>query len=70
MSDLTRVMSVRLPEALAAQLDVVAQILGIPTSEAIRIALAAYVAEMRANPAIREGLRRRIEETQRMLGKD
>jgi predicted transcriptional regulator len=59
--------TVRLPDALAEDLAAVAETDGIPSSEAIRQAVAAHVAARRADPEFQARLRASIERNRRIL---
>jgi metal-responsive CopG/Arc/MetJ family transcriptional regulator len=63
----TRATTIRLPEPLADELDLVARVDGVPVSEAIRLAISAYITRRRADPQFRERLRARIEADRRIL---
>lgn len=67
MTEPFRTTSIRLPETLAARLDLVAEAQGIAMVEAIRRAITAYVDDPRIRKTIRESLRQRVEQVQQML---
>lgn len=62
-----KVMSLRLPEALAAEIAAVARAEGIPVSQAIREAIENHVAMLSADKAFKERLKKRLEEDQKIL---
>lgn len=62
-----RVISLRLPEDLAANVEMVARIEGKPMSGFITDALAAQVEATRADPEFQARLKERIEADQRIL---
>lgn len=62
-----KVMSLRLPEGLAAEIAAVARAEGIPVSQAIRKAIENYVAALSADKAFKERLKKRLEEDQKIL---
>ena len=67
MTEPLRTTTIRLPEALAARLDLAAESQGIAMVEAIRLAITAYVDAPRVRAAVREGLRKRVEQAQQLL---
>lgn len=60
-------MTIRLPEALAAKLRIVAQAQGISMNSALQTAVAAYVDDPNLQEKIRDGLQRRIDEARQAL---
>ncbi|HEU4461634.1 MAG TPA: ribbon-helix-helix protein, CopG family [Solirubrobacterales bacterium] len=62
-----KVMSLRLPEGLAAEIAAVARAEGIPVSQAIREAIENHVAALSADQAFKERLKKRLAEDQRIL---
>jgi Arc/MetJ-type ribon-helix-helix transcriptional regulator len=58
----TRVMSVRLPEELAAEIEAIARVERVSVSEAIRAAAYRYIACRRADKDFQKQLRKRMEE--------
>lgn len=65
----TRVMTIRLPEDVADELEVVARVDDMPVSEAVREAIASHIAERRADPAFQRRLRERIEADRLILAR-
>jgi predicted DNA-binding protein len=63
----TKAMSLRLPEALAAELAAVARTDGTPISEAVREAIEKHIAERRADPDFQKRLQRRLEADHKVL---
>ena len=63
----TRAMSLRLPEAMAAELAAVARTDGMPISEAVRKAIEKHIAERRADEDFQERLKKRLQEDQEVL---
>ena len=63
----TKVLSLRLPEEIAAELTAVARTNGVSVSRAIRLAVEDYVANERADKAFKERLKRRLEEDREIL---
>jgi antitoxin component of RelBE/YafQ-DinJ toxin-antitoxin module len=63
----TKVLSLRLPEEIAAELTAVARTNGISVSKAIRFAVEDYVANERADKAFKARLKKRIEEDRETL---
>jgi predicted DNA-binding protein len=62
-----KVMSLRLPEDIAAEIAAVARADGIPVSQAIREAIENHIAARSADEAFRERLKRRLAEDQKIL---
>jgi Arc/MetJ-type ribon-helix-helix transcriptional regulator len=58
----SKVMSLRLPEKLAAELAAVARGDDMPVSETIRKAIENHIADRRADTAFKERLKQRLEE--------
>lgn len=68
MSDaFTRVTTVRLTEEQAVEVELVARIYGISTSDLIRIAIAEYLTKRKSEVEFRQRLARRIEQDRRIL---
>lgn len=63
----TKVLSLRLPEEIAAELAAVARTNGISMSKAIRFAVEDYVANERADKAFKARLKQRLEEDREIL---
>ena len=63
----TRAMSLRLPEAMAAELAAVARTDEMPISEAVREAIEKHIAERRADKDFQERLKKRLQEDQEVL---
>lgn len=63
----TRVMTIRLPEDVADELEAVARVDDMPVSGAIREAIAAHIEARRADPAFQQRLRERIQADRRIL---
>jgi metal-responsive CopG/Arc/MetJ family transcriptional regulator len=63
----TKVLSVRMPPELAAQIDAMARAEGVSTSEAMRAAAYRYIATRRADQDFKERLRKRLEEDAEIL---
>jgi metal-responsive CopG/Arc/MetJ family transcriptional regulator len=63
----TKVMSLRLPAELAAQIDAVARTEGVSISETMRAAAYRYVASRRADHDFQERLKKRLEEDREVL---
>jgi len=62
-----RVMSLRLPEHLGAELQAVARAEEVPISEVIRAAIYKHIAERRADKGFQEQLRKRMEADREVL---
>jgi predicted DNA-binding protein len=62
-----KVMSLRLPEGIAAEIAAVARADGIPVSQAIREAIEAHIAARSADKAFKERLKKRLAEDQEIL---
>ena len=62
-----KAMTIRLTADQAAELDTVAAVDEQPVSQVIRVAIAGHIEERKRDAAFRDGLRQRIERTQRML---
>jgi Arc/MetJ-type ribon-helix-helix transcriptional regulator len=58
----TKVMSLRLPEELAAEIEGIARVEGVSVSEAIRASIYRYIACRRADKDFQQRLRKRMEE--------
>jgi len=67
MSDEKRVTTIRLPAGLADEVEFVARVDGVPASEFMREAIAARIANRRADPEFRKRLQERMEADQRIL---
>lgn len=65
----TRVTTVRLPEDLAADAEMVARIDGLPMSRLIDAAIAEHIKQRRADPEFRKRLKERIEADQKLLAR-
>jgi metal-responsive CopG/Arc/MetJ family transcriptional regulator len=65
----TRVTTIRLPEQLARDVELVARIERLTTSEFIRMAVDAYVRQHIADPDFRQRLARRIEDERTILNR-
>lgn len=63
----TKATTIRLPEDLAEQLEVIARVDEMPVSEAIRTAIAAHINARRADPQFQQRLRDRLEADRRIL---
>jgi Arc/MetJ-type ribon-helix-helix transcriptional regulator len=59
--------SLRLPEAMAAELAAVARADGISVSEVVREAVAKHIAERRADAEFRQRLKQILEEERKLL---
>jgi Arc/MetJ-type ribon-helix-helix transcriptional regulator len=64
---MSRVMSLRIPEAMADEIGAVARTDGVSTSEAIREAIGGHIAARRADQEFRARLRKRLEEDREVL---
>lgn len=62
-----KVMSLRLPEDIAAEIAAVARADGIPVSQAIREAIDNHIATRSADEAFKERLKKRLAEDQKIL---
>jgi hypothetical protein len=62
-----RVTTVRMTEEQAVEVELVARVLGISTSELIRTAIAEYLAKRKSEVEFRQRLARRIEQDRRIL---
>lgn len=60
-------MTLRLPEAQAEALDTVAEILGLPVVEVVRLAVAEYIDHRRREPHFQRRLRDSVERVQRAM---
>lgn len=63
----TRATTIRLPEDLADELELVARVDEMPVSEAVRAAIAAHIAMRRRNIAFQDRLRERVNADRRIL---
>ena len=63
----TKVLSLRLPEEIAAEITAVARANGVSVSRAIRVAIEDYVATERADKAFKARLKKRLEEDRELL---
>lgn len=63
----TKVLSLRLPEEIAAEITAVARANGVSVSMAIRFAVEDYVAAQRADKAFKNRLKKRLEEDRELL---
>ncbi|HET8814497.1 MAG TPA: ribbon-helix-helix protein, CopG family [Solirubrobacterales bacterium] len=63
----TKVLSLRLPEEIAAEIAAVARANGVSVSRAIRLAIEDYVATERADKAFKARLQKRLEEDRELL---
>jgi metal-responsive CopG/Arc/MetJ family transcriptional regulator len=63
----SKVISLRLPEKLAAELAVVARADDMPVSEAIRKAIEEYIAARGTDQAFKQRLKQRLEEDREVL---
>jgi predicted transcriptional regulator len=63
----TKVLSLRLPEEIAAEIAAVARANGVSVSRAIRMAIEDYVAVQRADKAFKARLQKRLEEDRELL---
>ncbi|HET8815270.1 MAG TPA: ribbon-helix-helix domain-containing protein [Solirubrobacterales bacterium] len=62
-----RVISVRMPDELAEQIDAMARAEGVSVSEAMRAAAYRYIATRRSDHDFQERLRKRLEEDREVL---
>ncbi len=62
-----KVISVRMPDELAAQVEAMARAEGVSISEAMRAAAYRYIASRRADQDFKERLRKRLEEDAEIL---
>ena len=62
-----KVISVRMPDELAAQVEAMARAEGVSVSEAMRAAAYRYIASRRADQDFKERLRKRLEEDAEIL---
>lgn len=62
-----KIISVRMPVELAAQIDAMARAEGVSVSEAMRAAAYRYIATRRAAQDFKERLRKRLEEDAEIL---
>lgn len=62
-----KVISVRMPDELVAQIDAMARAEGVSVSEAMRAAAYRYIATRRADQEFKERLRKRLEEDAEIL---
>lgn len=67
MADRATAMTVRLPADLAEQLDLVATVDGQTQADIIRIAVNAYIATRKTNPAFQRALAEHVERYQRLV---
>ena len=65
--DAHKAMTIRLTTNQAEDLNTVAAVDGVPISQVIRTAIAGHIEERKRDEAFQDGLRQRIEKTQRML---
>jgi metal-responsive CopG/Arc/MetJ family transcriptional regulator len=63
----TKVLSVRMPAELAAQIDAMARAEGVSVSEAMKAAAYRYIATRRADHDFQERLKKRLEEDREVL---
>ncbi|HET7052443.1 MAG TPA: ribbon-helix-helix domain-containing protein [Solirubrobacterales bacterium] len=63
----TKVISIRMPDELAGQIDAMARAEGVSVSEAMRAAAYRYIAIRRADQDFKERLRKRLEEDAEIL---
>lgn len=63
----TKVISIRMPDELAGQIDAMARAEGVSVSEAMRAAAYRYIATRRADQDFKERLRKRLEEDAEIL---
>jgi predicted transcriptional regulator len=63
----TKVLSLRLPEEIAAEIAAVAHVNGVSTSRAIRSAIEEHVASQRAEKEFKARLEKRLEEDRKRL---
>jgi antitoxin component of RelBE/YafQ-DinJ toxin-antitoxin module len=63
----TKAMSLRLDQALAAELSAVARADEMTISDAVREAVTKHIAERRVDPDFQKSLKRRLEEDRRVL---
>ena len=62
-----KAMTIRLPTDQAEELNTVAAVDGQPVSQVIRRAITGHIEQRKRDLAFQDGLRQRIEHTQRML---
>lgn len=62
-----KIISVRMPDDLAAQIDAMARAEGVSVSETMRAAAYRYIATRRADQEFKERLRKRLEEDAEIL---
>lgn len=62
-----KIISVRMPDELAEQIDAMARAEGVSVSEAMRAAAYRYIATRRADQDFKERLRKRLEEDAEIL---
>lgn len=67
MADRATALTVRLPADLAEQLDLVATVDGQTQADTIRIAVNAYIAKRKANPAFQRALDEQVERYRRLV---
>ena len=60
-------MTIRLTTDQAEDLNTVAAVDGVPISQVIRTAIAGHIEERKRDEAFQDGLRQRIEKTQRLF---
>lgn len=70
MSGNVRAMSLRLPEDLAKELDLVCAVDDVAVVEAVRVAVSAYIESRRQEPHFQISLRTYIERVQRLATSD
>lgn len=63
----TKVISIRVPSELAAQIDAVARAEGVSISETMRAAAYRYITFRRADHDFKERLKKRVEEDREVL---
>ena len=67
VSEAVKAMTLRLPAEQAAELEMVAQVDGIPVTEAVRGAIAAHIEARRRDADFRDRLKRMLDENRRLL---
>jgi predicted transcriptional regulator len=63
----TKVLSLRLPDEIAAEITAVARANGVSVSRAIRLAIEGYVAAERKDQAFKARLKQRLDEDRELL---
>ena len=63
----TKIISVRMPDELAAQIDAMARAEGVSISETLRAAAYRYIATRRADQDFKERLKKRLKEDAEIL---